>query len=810
MAKSMAQPMATPPSSEASYSAKDITVLEGLEPVRLRPGMYIGSTGQSGLHHLVYEVVDNAVDEAMAGHNDSIDVMIHPDNSVTVSDRGRGIPVDVMPDTGLSAMTVVLTKLHAGGKFGGEGYKVSGGLHGVGVSVVNALSEWLIAEVNRNGKTYRQEFARGIPQGEIEVVDAPPAHEGTGTTISFLPDPEIFEETEISAQVVVQRLRETAFLTRGLRIAVTDERAGGEHVAFHYEGGIKDFVAYTNESKDTVHRHIFYTRNETDAGVAEVAMQWNNSYQESVFSFANNINTREGGTHMAGFRSSLTRTLNKYARDKGLLKEKEENLEGEDVREGLAAVISVKLQNPQFEGQTKGKLGNPQIAGLVESTVNAGLTEFLEENPTDARQIIAKAIAASRARLAARKARELTRRKSALESMSLPGKLADCSINDPEAAELFIVEGDSAGGSAKQGRDRGYQAILPLRGKIINSEKNRISKVLSNTEIQAIITAIGTSISEEFDIEKLRYHRVIVMTDADVDGSHIRTLILTFLYRQMPELIARGHIYIAVPPLYKVKLGQQDYYFEKDAQLEDLLARERIPHVAVSDRERADVKFTEARWTRFTKEIAQYEGYSARLREDFGIPAVELMIQHRLVEHEIEQPDDIARVIGEIAPNGYELSSLEPIESAFRVRLVQTETGTSRNITVPDELLASPIYAHVRKAYARLSEIVGLPPFSVTVGKEVEIAETYDALRSKVLDAAKHGIQLSRFKGLGEMNAEQLWETTMDPSKRLLLRVDVEDAAAADHLFSTLMGDQVEPRRAFIEQNARDVKFLDV
>ncbi len=502
---------------DASYSAKDITVLEGLEPVRLRPGMYIGSTGQSGLHHLVYEVVDNAVDEAMAGFNDSIDVTIHPDNSVTVVDRGRGIPVDAMPDSGLSAMTVVLTKLHAGGKFGGDGYKVSGGLHGVGVSVVNALSEWLIAEVNLNGKTYRQEFARGIPQTDVEVSDAPGVG-GTGTTISFLPDSEIFDETELSAQILVQRLRETAFLTRGLRISISDERAGGEHVEFHYEGGIKDFVAYTNESKDTVHKHIFYTENETEAGVAEVSMQWNTSYQESIFSFANNIHTIEGGTHMQGFRSALTRTLNKYARDKGLLKEKEENLEGEDVREGLAAVVSVKLQNPQFEGQTKGKLGNPPIAGLVEATVNAGLTEFLEENPTDARQIVAKAIAASRARLAARKARELTRRKSALESMSLPGKLADCSINDPEAAELFIVEGDSAGGSAKQGRDRGYQAILPLRGKIINSEKNRISKVLSNTEIQAIITAIGTSISEEFDIEKLRYHRVIVMTDADVDG----------------------------------------------------------------------------------------------------------------------------------------------------------------------------------------------------------------------------------------------------------------------------------------------------
>jgi DNA gyrase subunit B len=794
---------------QASYSAKDLTVLEGLEPVRLRPGMYIGSTGPRGLHHLVYEVVDNAVDEAMAGHNDRIDVTIHPDNSITVVDYGRGIPVDEVEGTGLPGLTVVLTKLHAGGKFGGEGYKVSGGLHGVGVSVVNALSEWLIATVERNGKVYRQEFARGAPQGDMQVVGEGDASR-TGTTISFMPDSEIFEELEFSAQTLVQRLRETAFLTRGLRISVTDERAGGERVEFHYEGGIKDFVAYVNDSKDVVHRHIAYFDGENDAGYAEVAMQWNSSYQESVFSFANNINTIEGGTHTQGFRSALTRTLNKYARDKGLLKEKEDNLEGEDVREGLAAVISVKLQNPQFEGQTKAKLGNPGIAGLVESTMNAKLAEFLEENPTDARQIISKAVAASRARMAARKARELTRRKSALESMSLPGKLADCSNNDPASSELFIVEGDSAGGSAKQGRDRGYQAILPLRGKIINSEKNRINKVLSNNEIQAMITAIGTGIGDEFDVEKLRYHRVIVMTDADVDGSHIRTLILTFLYRQMPELIEHGHVYIAAAPLYKVKLGNQEFYFEKDAQLEDLLARERIPNVAVRDRTGNEVKLTETRWHRFTKEMPQYEGYSARLRSDFGVPAAELMIQHRLVEHAIEQPSDLGRALSEIAPNGYELSLVSGDDDGFRISLVETETSTTRSINVPAELLASPIYGHVRRAYARLSEVVGLPPFAVTVGKDVEIAETYDDLRTKVLDAAKQGVQLSRFKGLGEMNAEQLWETTMDPAKRLLIRVDVEDAHGADRLFSMLMGDAVEPRREFIEQNAKDVKFLDV
>jgi len=795
-------------SAKAGYSAKDITVLEGLEPVRLRPGMYIGSTGPRGLHHLVNEVVDNAVDEAMAGYNDSVAVTIHPDNSVTVRDRGRGIPVDVIPEQGISALEVVLTKLHAGGKFGGDGYKVSGGLHGVGVSVVNALSEWLIAEVEVGGKIYRQEFARGVPQGAMEVVGKT---KETGTAISFLPDSEIFDETEFSAATLLARLREMAFLTRGLRITFTDERAdAGEPVEFHYEGGIRDFVAYVNESKDIVHKHIVYFAGATDQGEVEVAMQWNNSYQESVFSFANNINTHEGGSHLSGFKAALTRTLNEYARSKGLLKEKEDNLDGEDVREGLAAVISVKLTNPQFEGQTKTKLGNPWVRGLVEQSVNQKLAEFLEENPTDARQVISKAISAARARQAARKARELTRRKSALESMSLPGKLADCSINDPEAAELFIVEGDSAGGSAKMGRDRTYQAILPLRGKIINSEKNRINKVLSNNEIQAMITAIGTGIGDEFDVEKLRYHRVIVMTDADVDGSHIRTLILTFLYRQMPELIDRGHVYIAVPPLYRVKLSGRESYFEKDSQLEDLLARERIPTVEITDRDGTAVKVSEARWARFSKELAQYEGYFARLRSDFGHGAAALMIQHRLVEHEIESPDDVDAAVAAIAPNGYELSVLERGEDGFQVRLVETETSAARIITIPAELLASPIYVNLRKAYNRLLEVVGAPPFTVTIGKERDLAETYDALRAKVLDAAKQGIQVSRFKGLGEMNAEQLWETTMDPAKRLLVRVDVEDASAADLLFSKLMGDQVEPRRLFIEENARNVKFLDV
>ena len=540
-------------------------------------------------------------------------------------------------------------------------------------------------------------------------------------------------------------------------------------------------------------------------------MQWNTSYVESVFSFANNINTHEGGTHLSGFRAALTGTINRYAREKGLLKEKEDNLEGEDVREGLAAVISVKLRNPQFEGQTKTKLGNPPIESLVKQVVNQKLAEFLEENPQDARQIITKTISAARARQAARKARELTRRKSALESMSLPGKLADCSISDPESAELFIVEGDSAGGSAKMGRDRTYQAILPLRGKIINSEKNRINKVLSNNEIQAMITAIGTSLGEEFDIAKLRYHRIIVMTDADVDGSHIRTLILTFLYRQMPELIERGHVYIAVPPLYKVKLGNQEYYFEKDAQLEELLVRERIGELEITSRIGETLKLTEARWGRFVRALARVRGLAGatagRLRRRGG------RLRHhppdRRGRRGLARPTSTRRSSRSV-DNGYALSILGSAEGSIEVKVVETETSSATHITVPAELFASPIYANLRKAYAKLIEIVGPPPFALAAGKKRREAETFEALRHESLDLAKEGLQLSRFKGLGEMNEEQLWETTMDPAQRLLIRVDVEDASAADRIFSTLMGDQVEPRRAFIEENARDVRFLDV
>jgi len=797
--------------SKQSYGAKDITVLEGLDPVRKRPGMYIGSTGPRGLHHLVFEAVDNAVDEALAGYCNRIDVTVHPDNSVTVSDNGRGIPVDVMPDQGRPAVEVVLTKLHAGGKFGGEGYKVSGGLHGVGISVVNALSESLVVEVKRDGGVWRQEYSRGVPLADLKAAGETKV---TGTTITFLPDLDIFEEIEFDETVLKQRLREMAFLTKGLSIRFTDERAGGAEVTFHYEHGLKDFVKHINDAKDAVHSHVVYfeTRGEAGANVVEIdlAMQWNTSYVESVFSFANNINTHEGGSHLSGFKGALTGTLNKYARDKGLLKEKEDNLEGEDVREGLAAIVAVRLRDPQFEGQTKTKLGNPWMRGLVEQAVNTKLGEFLEENPSDARQIVQKAISAARARQAARKARELTRRKSALESGSLPGKLADCSLRDPESTELFLVEGDSAGGSAKQARDRSFQAILPLRGKIINAEKNRINKVLSNTEIQAMVTAIGTSIGEEFSIENIRYNRIIVMTDADVDGSHIRTLILTFLYRQMPELVERGHIYIAVPPLYLVRRGNQEIYLEKDSQLEELLVRDRVKDIELTDRAGAGAGFTEARYQRFVRALREYEGWAARLREDYGSGPVDFLIHQRLVETEAGTLDDAEKAIAALGENGFELSLVERVDESVRIRVVERETSAAVHVVVAAALLASPAYAALRRAYARLSEIAGMPPFGLALGKKSQQADTFDELRHALLELAREGLSLTRFKGLGEMNPEQLWETTMDPARRMLLQVSVEDASAADDVFSMLMGDKVEPRREFIEANARDVRFLDV
>ena len=631
---------------EADYGAEQIQILEGLEAVRMRPGMYIGSTSERGLHHLVYEVVDNSIDEALAGYCDHIDVTIHKDNSITVVDNGRGIPVD-MHESGKPAVEVVLTVLHAGGKFGGDGYKVSGGLHGVGVSVVNALSTSMDVQVKRDGKIYEIAFERGVTKKPLTVVGTT---EETGTRVHFVPDPEIFSVTTYSYETLRHRLRELSFLNHGITIGLHDERVEPvRSEQFHFDGGISSFVEHLNRKKEVLNPEPIYFNGVKDATVVEIAMQYNDSYQENIYSFVNNINTEEGGTHLAGFKLALTRAANDFARKQGILKDKDANLSGDDVREGLTCVISLKIREPQFEGQTKTKLGNSEVRGIVDSIVTEGLSEYFEENPAITKRIIEKAIMASRAREAARKARELTRRKNALEVSSLPGKLADCSVKDPEQAEIYLVEGDSAGGSAKQGRDRRFQAILPLRGKILNVEKARLDKIFANAEIRTMITAFGTGISEDFDLSKRRYGKIIIMTDADVDGAHIRTLLLTFLYRYMKPLIEHGHVYIAQPPLYQIRKGKKHWYTYSD-----------------------------------------------------------------------------------------------------------------------------------------------------------------DELSKKLDEVGRDGVTVQRYKGLGEMNPEQLWETTMDPEGRTMLRVEMEDAEEADELFTILMGDKVEPRRQFIEENAKLVRNLDI
>ena len=797
--------------TSATYGAEDITVLEGLEAVRKRPGMYIGSTGPRGLHHLVYEVVDNSVDEALAGHCDSVRVVLHPDNSCTVADNGRGIPVETMAKEQRPAAEVVLTVLHAGGKFGdGGGYKVSGGLHGVGVSVVNALSERLHLQISRDGSVWSQDYERGKPMTELTKGEATKEH---GTQITFLPDLEIFEEIGFDFDTLAERLRETAFLTRGLRIELVDERGETNSVVFKYDGGIEDFVRHLNENKDELHRKVIYFEGAEEDGEVELAMQWNSSYQESIFSFANNINTHEGGTHLSGFRSALTRTLNAYARNKGLLHEKkDDNLAGEDVREGLTAVISVKLHDPQFEGQTKTKLGNPPIRGLVEETVNRKLAEYFEENPTDARRIISKAIEASRARDAARKARDLTRRKSALENSTLPGKLADCSVKDPSLAEIFVVEGDSAGGSAKQARDRNTQAVLPLRGKIINVEKSRIDKVLANNEIQALITAIGTGVHDEFDIEGARYHKIVMATDADVDGAHIRTLVLTFLYRQMPELIDAGFVYIAKPPLYRVKQGNQETYLERESELEELLLRDKLEDFELTDATGETRKLTTSRWQAYVRRSKEYEGWGSSLQAEFGHEAVRFLEESNLLDEGVGSVDAAARLLRADAPEGasFDTEVLDASDSLLVVKAVERKSGLARTHRLPAELFSHFDYRKFTEVHEALLKQVGRPPFEIKFGGRRNAALSFQALRGAVLELARHGVQLTRFKGLGEMNADQLRETTMDPASRTLARVTLEDATAADQIFSMLMGDQVLPRREFIEAHAKEVRFLDV
>jgi DNA gyrase subunit B len=792
-----------------SYDAEDITVLEGLEAVRLRPGMYIGSTGVRGLHHLVYEVVDNSVDEALAGHCDAVDVTIHPDNSVTVVDDGRGIPVAIMEKEGKPALEVVLTLLHAGGKFGdGGGYKVSGGLHGVGVSVVNALSERLHVEVRRDGHVWTQDYARGAPQGPLEQ-GAPT--DDTGTTITFLPDAEIFESLDFEFSTIEQRLRETAFLTRGMRISITDERADGARAEFHYEGGIEDFVRYLNDNKDPIQEKVIFFEADGEEGAVEVAMQWNSSYQESIFSFANNINTHEGGSHLSGFRSALTGTLNRYARDKGHLREKDEALSGEDVREGLTAVISVKLQDPQFEGQTKTKLGNVGMQGFVQNIVNRGLAEFLEESPREAKRILDKSVSAAQARAAARKARDLTRRKSALENSALPGKLADCSVRDPSLTELFIVEGDSAGGSAKQGRDRSTQAVLPLRGKILNVEKARIDKVLQNIEIQALITALGTGIREEFDIERARYHKIILMTDADVDGAHIRTLILTLLFREMQELIDAGYIYIAKPPLYKLTQGRQERYVEKESELEDILLGDKLDRIVVADHAGRAFKLTDNRWQRYRRLLKQYEGWAAALRSEYGNDTVTFLEESQILDEQVATADELVALIERADPDSepYTTELVATDDGLIRVKAVERKTNMARTLRLKRSLFDANEYRQLARVHSELASMAGVPPFTVKLGEQDEEALSFEDLPRAVLKVASKGMNLQRFKGLGEMNASQLRETTMDPATRTLAQVTMDDAAAADRLFTMLMGEKVEPRRVFIEENAR-AATLDV
>ena len=786
----------------SSYGAQDITVLEGLEAVRKRPGMYIGSTGIRGLHHLVYEVVDNSVDEALAGHCDRVDVTIHPDASVTVADNGRGIPVGMHEKEQRPAVEVVLTVLHAGGKFGdGGGYKVSGGLHGVGVSVVNALSDQLRVQVRREGFTWTQDYSRGTPLAPLEKGQA---SQETGTTITFRPDAEIFETLEFDFATLEQRLRETAFLTRGLTISITDERGEGHHATFHYEGGIEDFVSYLNENKEPIQEKVIFFEADGSEGAVEVAMQWNSSYQESTFSFANNINTHEGGSHMSGFRSAVTRTLNKYARDHKILKEKDDSLTGEDVREGLTAVISVKLQDPQFEGQTKTKLGNPGMEGFVASVVNTGLAYFLEENPREANAIVRKAVSAAQARAAARKARDATR-KSAMGGMGLPGKLADCSVRDPSLAELFVVEGDSAGGSAKQGRDRSTQAVLPLRGKILNVEKARFDKVLQNAEVRALITALGTGVRDDFDLEKARYHKIVLMTDADVDGAHIRTLILTLLFREMRDLIEAGYVYIAKPPLYKVNQGKQETYIEKESELESILLGDKLEKFVIADHDGRPFKLTETRWQRYTRLLKQYEGWASVLRAEHGNDTVTFLEESQILDQQVTTADQlVALVQGEDPENEpYTTELMSDDDGAISVKAVERKTNMARTYHLRRSLFESNEYRQLARVHAELVSLAGVPPFDVRLGDNHETALSFEELRRTVIDVSAKGVNLQRFKGLGEMNPEQLRETTMDPASRTLQQVSVDDAAGADLLFTMLMGDKVEPRREFIEENAR-------
>lgn len=799
-----------------TYLADNIKVLGGLEAVRKRPAMYIGSTSKDGLHHLVYEVVDNSIDEASAGYCDNIEVKVRIDNSIMVSDNGRGIPVDEHKTEKVSAAEVVMTKLHAGAKFSNESYKISGGLHGVGVSVVNALSSSLELEIWRDGKVYRQEYERGIPLAPLKETGTTRRR---GTKITFTPDREIFDDIDFSFDVLSNRLRELAFLNRGVKIVLKDERTEKEN-EFFYKGGIVSFVDYLNRNKKPLHKRPIYISGERDDCQVEMALQYNDSYMENVFSYANSINTTEGGTHMIGFRSALTRIINSYATSAGLLKNGKISLKGEDVREGLACVISVKVRQPQFEGQTKTKLGNSEVKGLVEAVVYEKMSVFFEENPAVARQIVSKSTDAARAREAARRARELTRRKSSLEVSALPGKLADCQEKDPAASELYLVEGDSAGGSAKQGRDRRNQAILPLRGKLLNVEKARFDKMLSNNEIKVIITALGTGIGEgDFDITRLRYHKVVIMTDADIDGLHIRTLLLTFFFRYMRELIERGFLYIAQPPLFRIADNKKALYIGSEEEMERYILENGVEKIHVATE--GGLRLTSTRLLSMLRKGMRIETILDKFhRQGKNRKVVQLMAGDPVFSvTDFSDPAVLMklgkRVTGAIGDEVETYWTEEDKEHGgwkllFRIR----ENGSDNMTWIDRDIFAQPKFAETRSLLKQM-EPLGEPPYRVFEGAlDDDSSGKYFHNMKSLIDAivriGKKGFSLQRYKGLGEMNPEQLWETTMDPERRTLLQVKIEDAVKADLIFSTLMGDQVEPRREFIFENALNVSNLDV
>lgn len=807
----MSDSMSTSVDKSVDYGADSIQVLEGLEAVRKRPGMYIGDTTIRGYHHLVYEIVDNAVDEHLAGYCKNIHVTINADGSLTVDDNGRGVPVGPHR-SGKDALEVVYTVLHAGGKFEGSAYKVSGGLHGVGASVTNALSIRCQVESYKNGTVYRQIYEKGIPQTSVEKIGSTTR---TGTVVTFKPDTEIFKEEGVSFDynTLSTRFRETAFLNAGLHISIKDDRTG-KKVDYQYTKGIAEFVAFLNESKKPIHSDVVYFKAEKDQVEVEIAMQWNDSYSESIYCYANNINTHEGGTHLIGFRGALTRTTNTYAAQKNLLKDFKESLEGEDIREGLAAIISVKVREPLFEGQTKTKLGNAEVKGIVESLVNEKLADWLDRNPTPAKIIVTKCVEAARARDAARKARDLTRRKTALDSGSLPGKMADCQERDPAKCELYLVEGDSAGGSAKQARDRKTQAVLPLKGKILNVEKARFDKMLSNEEIRMMISALGTGIGKDnVSADKIRYHKVIIMTDADVDGSHIRTLLLTFFYRQMPEVLERGYIYIAQPPLYRAKKGQSEKYLKDEAALTEYLLSSGLDSFEIKGK-----TIDQPTMRKFVLNIQKFNSLlkASSLKYDRDVLYYMLSKVSKLDEilRDEKKLDEILRdlkiwiqsqpALG-ITELEYKISNIEKLEVVVSTTRYADRMKTIFSI---DTLNASEII-EIRSIWAAIQSVTSLPITIVKNNEEISY-ENFTDFYAAIMEATKKGVYIQRYKGLGEMNPEQLWDTTLNPENRNLLRVTINDAVAADETFSILMGEQVEPRRKFIQDNALLVRALDV